>query len=152
MGPGVDEKFDDILSSLGKVAQRHAKPVVDSVMRWRKTQNESVGPDILRQHLSQSPSSSRALRMPDAPRTLKQRKWLASVYMMCRALIAVSRSISKDGLPEAVGRNLEELTFDEFKRYDLKLTMQSPNYRCIAELHAALLGNLADVRYVLCLM
>ncbi|KAI0754921.1 cell morphogenesis N-terminal-domain-containing protein [Daedaleopsis nitida] len=147
MGPGVDEKFDDILSSLGKVAQRHAKPVVDSVMRWRKTQDEPVGSDILRQHLSQSPSSSRALRMPDVPLTLNERKRLASVYIMCRALVAVTRSISKDGLPEAVGHGLEQLTFEEFKRSDMKMTMQSPNHRSIAELHAALLGHLADIRF-----
>ena len=148
MGLGVDEKFDDILSSLGKVAQRHAKPVVDSIMRWRKSQSEQVGPDLIRHHHSQSPSASRAIRMPDVSQTLNERKWLAAVYIMCRALIAVTRSISKDGLPEQVGHNLEELTFEQFKRYDMKLSMQSSNYRCIAELHAALLGQLSDIRSV----
>ncbi|TFK86780.1 hypothetical protein K466DRAFT_663499 [Polyporus arcularius HHB13444] len=147
LGPGVDEKFDDILSSLGKIAQRHAKPVVDSVMRWRKSQADPVSPDLLRHHLSQSPSSSRALRMPDIPQTLNERKWLASVYIMCRALIAVTGSISKDGLPELVGHSLEELTFEQFKRNDAKLSIQSPNYRCIADLHAALLGHLAEIRF-----
>ena len=84
--------------------------------------------------------------MPDVSQTLNERKWLASVYIMCRALMAITSSISKDGLPEAVGRNLEELTFEQFKRYDLKLSMQSANYRCIAELHATLLGQLSDIR------
>ncbi|KAI0667579.1 cell morphogenesis N-terminal-domain-containing protein [Trametes maxima] len=147
MGPGVDSQFDEMLSSLGKVAQRHAKPVVDSVMRWRRSQNEPASQDLLRHHLSQSPSTSRALRMPDVPSALNERKWLASIYIMCRALIAVTKSISKDGLPEAVGHSLEELTFEQFKRHDPKLTMQSANYRCIADLHAALLGNLADIRF-----
>ncbi|KAH9933118.1 cell morphogenesis N-terminal-domain-containing protein [Epithele typhae] len=125
MGLGVDEKFDDILSSLGKIAQRHAKPVVDSIMRWRKSQNDPASSEL----------------------ALNERKWLASVYIMCRALIAVTRSVSKDGLPEAVGRNLEELTFEQFKRYDLKLSMQSANFRCIAEVHASLLGQLSDIRF-----
>ncbi|KAI0766408.1 cell morphogenesis N-terminal-domain-containing protein [Trametes elegans] len=147
MGPGVDEKFDDMLASLGKVAQRNAKPVVDSVMRWRKSQNEPASQDLLRHHLSQSPSGSRALRMPDVPSALNERKWLASVYILCRALIAVTRSISKDGLSEAVGHGLEELTFEQFKRQDPKHSMQSSNHRCIAELHAALLGHLADIRF-----
>ncbi|KAI0372230.1 hypothetical protein BV20DRAFT_964348 [Pilatotrama ljubarskyi] len=147
MGPGVDEKFDDMLSSLGKVAQRNAKPVVDSVMRWRKSQNDPATQDLLRHHLSQSPSAPRALRMPDVPQALNERKWLASIYIMCRALIAVARSISKDGLPEAVGHSLEELTFEQFKRHDPKLTMQSANYRCIADLQAALLGHLAEIRF-----
>jgi hypothetical protein len=38
LGPGQDPKFDDLLTSLGKIAQKHLKPVVDSVMRWRKSQ------------------------------------------------------------------------------------------------------------------
>lgn len=42
MGKGVDAKFDETLQSLGKIAQKHAKPVVDSIMRWR---NENVGSD-----------------------------------------------------------------------------------------------------------
>ncbi|EIW59193.1 uncharacterized protein TRAVEDRAFT_71351 [Trametes versicolor FP-101664 SS1] len=147
MGPGIDKKFDDMLSSLGKIAQRHAKPVVDSVMRWRKSQSDPAGQDLLRHHLSQSPSGSRALRMPDVAQALNERKWLASIYIMSRALIAVARSISKDGLPEAVGHSLEELTFEQFKRHDAKLTMQSANYRCNAELHAELLGHLAEIRF-----
>ena len=150
MGPGVDEKFEDILSSLGKIAQRHAKPVVDSIMRWRKSQSDPAAPDLLRHHHAQTPSVTRAVRMPDVNQTLNERKWLASVYIMCRALIAVTGSISKDGLPEAVGRNLEELTFEQFKRYDLKFSMQSANYRSIAELHAMLLGQLSDIRYECC--
>ena len=74
MGPAVDEKLEDILSSLGKIAQRHAKPVVESVMRWRKSQTEGVDPDLIRHHHSQSPSAARAVRMPDVNRTLGERK------------------------------------------------------------------------------
>ncbi|KAH9891700.1 cell morphogenesis N-terminal-domain-containing protein [Cubamyces lactineus] len=147
MGPGVDEKFDDMLSSLGKVAQRHAKPIIDSVMRWRKSQNEPASQDVVHHHLSQSPSAPRVLRIPDVPQALHERKRLASAYIMCRALIAVTRSISKDGLPEAIGHNLEELIFEQFKRHDPKLTMHSANYRSIADLHAALLGHLAEIRF-----
>ncbi|KAH9854750.1 cell morphogenesis N-terminal-domain-containing protein [Lenzites betulinus] len=147
IGPGVDEKFDDMLSSLGKVAQRHAQPVIDSIMRWRKSQSDPVSQDVLRHHLSQSPSAPRAVRMPDVSHALKERKLLASIYIMSRALIAVAKSISKDGLPETEGHSLEELTFDQFKRHDPKMTLQSANHRCIADLHAALLGHLADIRF-----
>ncbi|KAL7279899.1 hypothetical protein ACG7TL_006308 [Trametes sanguinea] len=147
MGPAVDEKFDEMLSSLGKVAQRNAKPVVDSIMRWRKSQSDPASQDLVQYHLSQSPSGTRALRMPDVPQALNERKSLASVYIMCRALIAVTRSISKDGLPDIVGHGLEELTFEPFKRHDPRLSMQSANYRAIGDLHAALLGHLADIRF-----
>jgi hypothetical protein len=148
MGPGVDAKFDDLLQSLGKIAQKHTKPVVDSVMRWRRSQNESVPQDIVRLHMAQSPLSNRGavIRGPDAPLILNERKSLASIYIMCRSLISVLQSIGKDALGEAMGYSLEETTFEQFRKPDLKLLMQSANHRTNAELYATLLGHIANIR------
>ncbi|GBE87331.1 hypothetical protein SCP_1100060 [Sparassis crispa] len=147
MGPGVDDKLDDLLASLGKIAHKHAKPVIDSVMRWRKTQNDSVSTDLVRHHLSQPSSNARGLRSQDVSFILNERRSLASIYIMCRALIAATQSISKDGLGEAMGHSLEELTFEQFRRPDVKMLTQSVNHRSNADLYAALLGNLATVRF-----
>ncbi|KAF7304959.1 hypothetical protein MKEN_01210500 [Mycena kentingensis (nom. inval.)] len=146
MGPGVDPKFDDILDSLGQIAQKHTKAVVDSIMRWRRTQTENVGSDVIRTH-TQSPSPAR-IRMNDIPSLLNERKSLASIYVMCRALIAVLQSISKDALGEQMGYSLEETTFEQFRKPDLKLLTQSANHRMNAELYSTLLGHLANVRFV----
>lgn len=148
MGPGVDSKFDDLLQSLSKIAQKHTKPVVDSVMRWRRSQNELVPEDIIRLHTTQSPVSHRSgiSRVPDAPLILNERKSLASIYIMCRSLISVLQSIGKDALGEAMGYSLEETTFEQFRKPDLKLLMQSANHRSNAELYATLLGHIANVR------
>ncbi|KAJ7632784.1 cell morphogenesis N-terminal-domain-containing protein [Roridomyces roridus] len=147
MGPGVDPKFDDILNSLGKIAQKHTKPVVDSIMRWRRSQTENVGSDIIRTHMAQSPSPAR-VRLHDVPGLLNERKSLASIYIMCRALIAVLQTISKDALGETMGYSLEETTFEQFRRPDLKLLTQSANHRTNAELYATLLGHISNVRFV----
>ncbi|KAJ6497024.1 cell morphogenesis N-terminal-domain-containing protein [Mycena vitilis] len=147
MGPGVDPKFDDILDSLGKIAQKHTKPVVDSIMRWRRSQTENVGSDVIRTHTAQSPSPSR-VRIHDVPGLLNERKSLASIYVMCRALIAVMQSISKDALGETMGYSLEETTFEQFRKPDLKLLAQSANHRTNAELYATLLGHISNVRFV----
>ena len=148
MGPGVDAKFDDLLQSLGKIAQKHTKPVVDSVMRWRRSQNEPVPHDIIRFHMTQSPASTRsgATRAPDPSLVLNERKSLASIYIMCRSLICVLQSIGKDALGESMGYSLEETTFEQFRKPDLKLLMQSANHRINAELYATLLGHIANVR------
>ncbi|RLV93827.1 Cell morphogenesis protein PAG1 [Spathaspora sp. JA1] len=37
---GVDPQFDKIVASLGYIARRKPKPVIDSVMFWRKSKNE----------------------------------------------------------------------------------------------------------------
>lgn len=138
LGPDVDPKFDEILQSLGKIAQKHAKPVVDSIMRWRRTQNNYLSPDVL----SQRPSESRNL----LPLVLNERKSLAAIYIMCHALITILRLVSKDALGEALGYSLEETTFEQFRNPDLKLLAQSANHRCNAELFASLLGHIANIR------
>ena len=46
MGPNIDPQFDDILQTLGRLGQKNAKSVVESVMRWRRTQ-EPVSDDVL---------------------------------------------------------------------------------------------------------
>ena len=171
MGPGTDPKFDDVLQSLGQIANKHAKPVLDSIMRWRRSQLENVGSEYIRFHMSQSGpsnvistnshstglanntishlnSSGRVVRSHDVPGLLNERKSLASIYIMCRALIAVVKTLGKDAIGENLGYALEKTTFDQFRKPDLKLLMQSKNHRTNAELSATLLGHLANIRSV----
>ncbi|KAF8634828.1 hypothetical protein AX17_004079 [Amanita inopinata Kibby_2008] len=148
MAAGIDTKFDDILRSLGKIAQKHTKPVIDSIMRWRRSQNENVGSDIIRVHTTRSPSLNRSIRMHDIPGLLNERKSLASIYIMSRALIAVLQSLPKDALSDIMGHNLEGTTFDQFRRPELKLLQQSANHRANAELYAVLLGHISNFRFM----
>ncbi|KAI0264751.1 cell morphogenesis N-terminal-domain-containing protein [Gloeopeniophorella convolvens] len=149
LGPGIDPKFDDILQTLGRIGQKNAKPVVDSIRRWRQSQNSSsILQDVSRFQLSQSPPSASRSRMYDASSVMSGRKSLASIYIMCRALIVVMQSLSKDALGDSIGFELEETTFEQFRRPDLKLLSQSANHRTNAELYATLLGYLANSRFI----
>lgn len=161
LGPGVDPKFDDLLASLGKIAQKHSKPVVAAIMRWRKLQPDGASAEILQYHSnrrthtpSRSVGGSAAARThpPDKIAQLNQRPSLASTYVMCRALIQVVQAISagggKDGLSEATGSVLEQTAFGQLRKHDLKVLAQSANHRINAELYAKLLGDLADVRFI----
>lgn len=112
-------------------------------MRWRKDQLESIGRELQRVYTG----FSKATRIQGSAGVLTERKSMASIYIMCRALIAATQSISKDSLPEAVGNSLEELTFEQFRRPDVKMLTQSVNHRTMGDLYAKLLGNLAEVRY-----
>lgn len=40
LGPGTDPNFDKVLQSLAYIARRNPKPVIDSVMFWRKSRSE----------------------------------------------------------------------------------------------------------------
>ncbi|RXW17641.1 hypothetical protein EST38_g8213 [Candolleomyces aberdarensis] len=123
LGPGVDPNFDDTLNSLAIIAQKKAKPVIDSVMRWRRTQNDSDNS------------------------VAGERKAMASIYIMCRALVCVLQHMSKDALGDAFGYTIEESFFEQFRRPDSR-HQSSLNHRSNTELYASLLGQLARVRFV----
>ncbi|PPQ93567.1 hypothetical protein CVT25_005559 [Psilocybe cyanescens] len=142
MGPGVDTKFDETLHSLGVIAQKNAKKVIDSIMRWRRSQLESISTDLIRVH-----QDSR-IRFQEIPNILNERKSLAAIYIMCRALIAVLQLLSKDALGDSLGHILETTTFEQFKKPDRKLQTLSANHRINSELYATLLGHLANVRFM----
>ena len=137
MGPGADSKFDETLNSLAIIAQKKAKPVIDSVMRWRRTQNDSVGSEIMAFHgINPNSHSSTALN---------ERKSMASIYIMCRALVAILQNITKDALGDHFGYSIEETFFEQFRRPDPR-HQSSVNHRSNTELYASLLGQLARVR------
>ncbi|KAF8589139.1 hypothetical protein K439DRAFT_1383766 [Ramaria rubella] len=147
IGPGVDPTFDELLESLARIAQKQLKRVVESVLRWRNDQSKSIDESLLRLHMNQSPASGRTVHSPDTSSTLKQRKAIVSIYIACRALIVVFSSISKDQLGPGLGNSLEEITFEQFRRPDLKVVSQSVNHRANADIAAQLLGHLSNVRF-----
>ena len=49
---------------------------------------------------------------------LTLRMQLASVYILCRALIEIVKSFTFDTLPEDLGENLEEIVFNQLKKAD----------------------------------
>ncbi|EIW77202.1 hypothetical protein CONPUDRAFT_129444 [Coniophora puteana RWD-64-598 SS2] len=147
-GPGIDPKFDDHLKSLGMIAQKNAKPVIDSVMRFRRSHNENVSKEILTFHYSKYPSSARIARGMEPAAALNERKSLAYIYIMCRTLVSVLQMLSKDALGDSIGYRLEETTFEQFRKPDIHLLSQSENHRINAELYATMLGHLANIRFV----
>jgi hypothetical protein len=51
-GPDVDPTFESILDSLARIAQKQPKPVVDCIMRWRKSEaDKPLSNDAMRQHV-----------------------------------------------------------------------------------------------------
>lgn len=41
-GPGVDPTFDQLISALGHIASPKPKPLIDSMMLWRKTKSDAA--------------------------------------------------------------------------------------------------------------
>lgn len=70
LAEGVDPQFDNIVASLGYIAKRKPKPVIDSVMFWRKSKSEvaaMAAAEVERVvSLSHSRSSGDPVRAPDS--------------------------------------------------------------------------------------
>ncbi|KDQ10267.1 hypothetical protein BOTBODRAFT_178297 [Botryobasidium botryosum FD-172 SS1] len=148
LGPGVDPSFDSLMESLAHIAQKTPKPVLGSVVRWREGYpDEPIPEDITSKHAAEA--SQRPPRHLNVTEQLKNRRDLASIYVLCRALIIVISSLGKDSIGDLFGNNLEALVFEEFTtRPDLKLLAPSENQRTNAELYAVLLGHLSSIRFV----
>lgn len=41
-GPGVDPNFDQLISALGHIARQKPKPLIDTIMFWRKAKGDAV--------------------------------------------------------------------------------------------------------------
>lgn len=98
-------------------------------MRWRR----GIG-DVSGANKAGSSQSRRA-----------ERKSLASVYIMCRALVSILSSISPQALSDTLGYSLEETIFEQFKS---PTANANTNYRSCAELYAVVLGCLARIRLI----
>ena len=42
LGEGIDPEFDKVIESLGHIARKDPKPVIDAMMFWRKTKSEAA--------------------------------------------------------------------------------------------------------------
>ncbi|KAI9321389.1 hypothetical protein BX666DRAFT_972164 [Dichotomocladium elegans] len=111
---GMDPTFDKLICSLSSLAICQQKQVIDAVMRWRRTTIEPLDPALLRRITESAPLS----RARDVPSILKERQSLASVYILCRALIEIVKNFTPETLPEDLGENLEEIVFNQLKRAD----------------------------------
>lgn len=41
-GPGVDPSFDQLISALGHIARQKPRPLIDTIMYWRKAKGEEA--------------------------------------------------------------------------------------------------------------
>lgn len=41
-GPGVDPGFDQLISALGHIARQKPRPLIDTIMYWRKAKGEEA--------------------------------------------------------------------------------------------------------------
>ncbi|KAI9851925.1 MAG: Cell morphogenesis protein PAG1 [Thelocarpon superellum] len=147
-GPGVDPKFDQLISALGHIARQKPKPLIDTLMLWRKSKSETAtfarteasqknalppnGPLTRRNteptHApSDSASSASTLVNPASPalsisrqETLIQadRRATVAIYLLCRVLMEILGQSTLACVTLEMADKLEDIIFGQLKAAD----------------------------------
>jgi len=144
LGHGVDPAFDATFVSLAEVSRRKSSQVVNFVMRWKSRQGETNDDYAIQRALVTSGNSLNARRVAAV---LSERKSLALVYILCRALISIVQVVTREALGEELGARLEEIIFNSIKNADPHVTSRTPNKQANMNMFAYLLGALSNIRF-----
>lgn len=172
LGQGADPSFDKIIVSLGYIARREPKPVIDSVMFWRKSKSEVAVNSAAAAHSAanavtgtHSRQNSRASDMANSggfgsaqlqehassareAALVADKKSLISIYILCRVLIEVVKQTDTDSLGEDLRDKLEEIVFKQLRTTDPAVLATSHVRHANWNLFAQLLGQMSNTNFV----
>jgi hypothetical protein len=149
---------------LGYIARRKPKPVIDSVMFWRKSKSEAAAAAAAQANNNSSPAShsrsgsrsdvaelSSRNNSPSDPReaaVLADRKSLISIFILCRVLMEVVKQTPPEVLGDDLSEKLEEIVFKQLRSAEPDLIAGSAIRRANWNLFAELLGEMSRSRFV----
>lgn len=147
---GEDAQFDQLLSTLGSVAEHCLPSLLTILIAWRQRQISHMELKID----SQPPPRNEKMATKDTDAqftTLQlrlQRRESAVEFIFCLALIEVLKQLPFHPGHEDLIRNIENLAFKHFKyREGLQANPNAHNIHIIADLYAEVIGVLAQSRF-----
>lgn len=173
-GPGVDANFDQLIAALGHIARHKPKPLIDTIMLWRKAKSEeaskqrsqllnarqgtslphSVLPrrntEPLHQHLDHQPTTSIAsgpehmLALQQTVTQAEQRSTV-STYILCRVLIEIMSQTDLQNLTFDMADRLLGLFYGQLSTVDPDLVEISPLNLANWTIYSQLLGVLSGL-------
>ncbi|KAI4148898.1 MAG: hypothetical protein LQ341_001454 [Variospora aurantia] len=163
-GPGVDPEFDQLIAALGHIARPKPKPLIDTVMYWRKSKGEAATnakteflqarsmyttPRAPPRRINESPQalypdqsySVDDLGHPGSPlqliSTQAERRSAMSIYLLCRVLIEVYNQTTLVALTPSMAEKLEDIIFGQLKTTEpeqLHSTFRLANWKAFCQL------------------
>ncbi|KAL4736224.1 cell morphogenesis N-terminal-domain-containing protein [Aspergillus similis] len=167
-GPGTDLKFDQLISALGHIARQKPKPLIDTIMLWRKAKGDAVL--VAKQAASQSkPPAENGLIMRrntepsqvagdtgHSPNSLlsrhddivlTERRATVSVYLVCRVLIEIFNQSSLESITVDMADRLEDIVFGQLKTVDPDQITASPLRMANWRIYSQLLGIMSEEKF-----
>lgn len=156
-GAGVDPAFDKLIGSLGYIARHKPKPVIDSLMIWRKSKSDAAafsrgaGHDTPRGHQMLPRRNTEPVQPMDGntPREsslVADRRTTVAIYILCRVLIEVIGQTTLDRVTEDMQR-LEEIIFNQLQSADPDVLATSPLRHANWTLFSQLLGVMSSIDF-----
>ncbi|KAL3454304.1 cell morphogenesis N-terminal-domain-containing protein [Aspergillus insuetus] len=171
-GPGADPKFDQLVSALGHIARQKPKPLIDTIMFWRKAKGDAVLE--AKQAMSQpKPLTENGLLIrrnteptqvvPDAvshtdhsPNSLLsrhddivqiERRATVSVYLVCRVLIEIFNQSNLESITVDMADRLEDIVFGQLKTVDPEQIAASALRMANWRIYSQLLGIMSEDKF-----
>ncbi|KAL4912303.1 cell morphogenesis N-terminal-domain-containing protein [Aspergillus aurantiobrunneus] len=171
-GPGADPKFDQLISALGHIARQKPKPLIDTIMFWRKAKGDAVLGAKQAASQSKQPSENGLLirrnteptqAPPETgPQTahspnsllsrhddivLTERRATVSVYLVCRVLIEIFNQSSLESITVEMAERLEDIVFGQLKAVDPDQIAASPLRMANWRIYSQLLGIMSEEKF-----
>lgn len=172
-GPGVDATFDQLISALGHIARQKPKPLIDTIMLWRKAKSEEASKqrvqlqnarqtapmphlalsrrntEPLHQHLD-NPSTASIASNPDMLAlqqtvTHAEQRSTVSTYILCRVLIEIMTQTDLSNLTFDMADRLLGLFYGQLSTVDPDLVEISPLNLANWTIYSQLLGVLSGL-------
>ncbi|KAI0014435.1 cell morphogenesis N-terminal-domain-containing protein [Xylariaceae sp. FL0662B] len=173
-GPGADPAFDQSIVALGHIASQKPKPLIDSIMLWRKHKSEAANEarSVLQQVRSNTPAAALVRRNTEplqlitghpadttspVPRALAEkqdaaahaeRRSIISIYILCRVLLEVIGQSDLSSITPEMEDKLEAIIFGQLKIADIEQLEMSPLKLANWNLFAQLLGAMSEINFV----
>ncbi|KAL4949796.1 cell morphogenesis N-terminal-domain-containing protein [Aspergillus filifer] len=171
-GPSADPKFDQLISALGYIARQKPKPLIDTIMFWRKAKGDAV---IAHKHAasqSKPPTENGLLPRRNTEPTqaatdtsphsgqspgsllsrhddivLTERRATVSVYLVCRVLIEIFNQSSLESITIDMADRLEDIVFGQLKQVDPEQIAASPLRMANWRIYSQLLGIMSEDKF-----
>ncbi|KAJ6133856.1 hypothetical protein N7523_000178, partial [Penicillium sp. IBT 18751x] len=174
-GPGADPNFDQLISALGHIARQKPKPLIDTIMVWRKAKGDAA---ITARQMTNDPPKPvitengvlmRRNTEPTQPHVdplagerpaqqstllgrhddvaLVERRATVSVYLVCRVLIEIFNQSSLASITLDMADRLEDIVFGQIKTVDPDQISASPLRMANWRIYGQLLGIMSEQNF-----
>ncbi|PVU91311.1 hypothetical protein BB561_004478 [Smittium simulii] len=131
---GVNSELDSILDTLGTLSKIHTQLIVELLLIWRKGT------------VDKAPATT-SIVQERANHLIRERKSLATAFLLCRALLQVTSNIDLLTLNDDFGDRIEDLVFTQIQSANPTNLQHSKNRKAIQDLYAQIAGEISRVRF-----